>query len=124
MTASFSFLSTQQRVCIHLERKRGEGDASSLKLNLTDPCRTVPCQYNGRGMPGRRAGSPIAVYARVQCQEPKTGQEKVQFYCEDDSLLLFPIIYLWFNLLDELSTQTLNQLGSESVNYIVIIISK
>ena len=28
-------------------------------------------------MPGRRAGSPIAVYARVQ---PKTGQEKVKFY--------------------------------------------
>ena len=21
----------------------------------------------------------------VQCQEPKTGQEKVQLYCEDDS---------------------------------------
>ena len=39
-------------------------------------------------MPGRRAGSPIAVYAGVQCQEPKTGQEKVQFYCEEDLLFL------------------------------------
>ena len=39
-------------------------------------------------MPGRRAGSPIAVYSQVQCREPKTGQEKVQFYCEDDSLFL------------------------------------
>ena len=39
-------------------------------------------------MPSRRAGSPIAVYARVQCREPKTGQEKVQFYCKDDSLFL------------------------------------
>ena len=39
-------------------------------------------------MPGRRAGSPFAVYARVQCREPKTGQEKVQFYCEDDLLFL------------------------------------
>ena len=29
-------------------------------------------------MLGRRAGSPVAVYARVQCQEPKTGQQKVQ----------------------------------------------
>ena len=28
------------------ERKMVGGDASSLKLNLTDPCRTVPCQYN------------------------------------------------------------------------------
>ena len=26
-------------------------------------------------MPGRRAGSPIAVYVHVQCQEPKTGQQ-------------------------------------------------
>ena len=31
----------------------------------------------------------IAVYARVQCREPKTGQERVQFYCEDDILFLF-----------------------------------
>ena len=30
-------------------------------------------------MPGRQAGSPIAVYAGVQCREPKTGQKKVQF---------------------------------------------
>ena len=31
-------------------------------------------------MPGRQV--------RVQCREPKTGQETVQFYCEDDSLFL------------------------------------
>ena len=38
-------------------------------------------------MLGRRAGSPFAVYVivQVQCREPKTGQEKVHFYCEDDS---------------------------------------
>ena len=28
------------------------------------------------------------MHARVQCQKPKTGQEKVQLYCEDDSLFL------------------------------------
>ena len=39
-------------------------------------------------MPGRRAGSPIVVYARVQCREPETGQQKVQFYSEDNSLFL------------------------------------
>ena len=39
-------------------------------------------------MPGRWAGSPVTVYAQEQCREPKTGQEKVQFYCEDDSLFL------------------------------------
>ena len=72
-----------QRVCT----SRGEeGVASPLKLNLTDPCRTVRCQYHGWGMPGCRAGSPFAVYAWVQCREPKTGQKKVQFYCKDDWL--------------------------------------
>ena len=30
-------------------------------------------------MPGRRTGSPFAVYARVQCREPKTRQEQVKF---------------------------------------------
>ena len=74
---------------INTERKeKVGGDSSSLKVSLTDACRTVPCQYNGWGMPGRWAGSPIAVYTRVQCREPKTEQEKVQFYCEDDSLFL------------------------------------
>ena len=28
------------------------------------------------------------VYAQVQCRKPKTGQEKVQLYCEDDSHFL------------------------------------
>ena len=35
-------------------------------------------------MPGRPAGSPIAVYAQVQCREPKTGKQKVQLYWEDN----------------------------------------
>ena len=30
----------------------------------------------------------IAAYEQVQCREPKTGQKKVQFYCEDDSYFL------------------------------------
>ena len=29
------------------ERKGVGGEASSVKLNLTDPCRIVPCQYHG-----------------------------------------------------------------------------
>ena len=66
----------RHRVSKELERKKIGGHASSLKLNLTDPWRTVPCQYHGWGMPGRWAVSSIAVYARVQCREPKTGQEK------------------------------------------------
>ena len=60
---------------------------STSKLNLTDTCRTVPCQYHAWGMPGRQTGSPIAENARVQCREPKTGPQKVQFYCNDTWML-------------------------------------
>ena len=35
-------------------------------------------------MLGQRAGSTVSVYAQVQCQEHKTGQQKVQFYYEDE----------------------------------------
>ena len=38
---------------VHLEGKRGgpeEGVTSSLKLNITDPCRTVLSQYHGCGL--------------------------------------------------------------------------
>ena len=49
-------------------------------------------------MPGRPAGSPIAVYARVQCREPKTGQEKVQllYIAKTIHFSYLPIIYLWY----------------------------
>ena len=78
---------------VHVERKRGGGRRFFTQIEPNWPLPyTVPCQYNGWGMPGRRrAGSPIVVYARVQCPEPKTGQEKVQFYCKDHLI----IIYLW-----------------------------
>ena len=75
------------------------GVTSSLKLNLTDPCRIVSCRYHCWGMPGRQAGSPFAVNTQVQCREPKTGPEKVQFYCEDDWLFLSSY-YLSMPLLD------------------------
>ena len=32
---------------VQQERKGVGGAASSIKLNLTDPCRIVPCQYHG-----------------------------------------------------------------------------
>ena len=37
-----------------------------------------------------------SICTSTQCREPKTGQEKVQFYCKDDSHL--PIIYLCIHL--------------------------
>ena len=68
---------------------RGEmGGATLLPCQIEPnwPLPYNPCQYDGWGMPGRRAGSPVSVYARVHCWEPKTGQNKVQFYCKDDWL--------------------------------------
>ena len=35
-------------------------------------------------MLGRRAGSTVSVYEQIQCREPKSGQQNVQFYCEDE----------------------------------------
>ena len=51
---------------VHLKRKRGGGWCffTQIEPNWPLPYSTVP----------------------VQCREPKTGQEKVQFYCEDDWL--------------------------------------
>ena len=50
---------TGHRVSTAIERKGVGGDDSSVKLNLTDPCRTVPQLRDAR-----RAGSPIAVKLR------------------------------------------------------------
>ena len=64
---------------MQLDGQRNGANSSTVELNLTFHCRTVPCQYHSSRMPGRQAGSPVTVYARVQRREPKTGQEKVQF---------------------------------------------
>ena len=76
------------------ERKRVGGDSSSLKLNLTDPCHTVPCQYHSWGMPGWQAGSPIAVYARIQCRGPKQGRKRFNYIVKTIHFSYLPIIYL------------------------------
>ena len=47
-------------------------------------------------MPGRQAGSGFWQVLYIQCQEPKTWQQKVQLYHEDDPLLSSSYtIYLW-----------------------------
>ena len=75
---AFCFLHPRGRmVCIEkvqLERKRGEGDASSLNLNLTDPCRAVPFQYHCLGIPCRPAGwETVSVYClrEYNAESPK-----------------------------------------------------
>ena len=105
------------------ETGRGPGFFPQIEPNH-DPCRrrTVPCQFHGWGMPGRWAGSSIAVYARVKCWEAKTGQEKVPFYilyCKEDSLfrssyylsmqvLLHIHSILWSNMKDYFTSSRLN----------------
>ena len=64
--------------------KRVWGDASSLKLNLTDPCHTGP-------VPQLRDARPAGW---VQCQEPNTGQEKFNSIVKTIHFSYLPIIYL------------------------------
>ena len=75
----------------------GKGRGPTLLLSNWTYLSTVVI-YRGWGMAGRRAGSSVAVYAQVQCQEPKIGQQKVQISSEDETLCpsVF-IIYLWFH---------------------------
>ena len=73
--------SSEPKEYVHLERKWVGGYASSLKLNLTDPCRTVPWLRDAR-----LAG--WVTYCRIcTSTKPKTGQNKVQLFCKDDWLL-------------------------------------
>ena len=71
------------------------GNTSSLNLNLTDPCRPVLCQYHSWGMPGRRAGSSIAVYTPVQCRDPKQGRKRFNNIVKTIHSPYLPIVYLW-----------------------------
>ena len=48
-------------------------------------------------MPGRRA----AVYARVQCREPKTGQQKVQLSWKTKHVAHLGILFIYGDTYDE-----------------------
>ena len=88
-------LSTRQRVCTSKGEKGRGWYLFHVKLNLADPCRTIPCQYHLWGMLGRQAGSTVSVYAQVQCREPKTGQQKVQFSRKTKSFVNMGMINLF-----------------------------
>ena len=78
--------------------KQEGADASSVKLNLTFHYSTETGRYRGGGMPDRRVGSPVTVYAqvRVQCREPKTGQQKVQFSNKTKHFACLGILFICF----------------------------
>ena len=46
-------------------------------------------------MTGRRAGTSVAVYARVQCREPKTGKRKVQFSSKTKHFAHLGILFMY-----------------------------
>ena len=76
---------------VHLKGKCEGATLLPCQIEPNWPLLNHPCQYDGWGMPGRRAVSPVSVYAWAHCREPKTGQQKVQFYCKDD--FLWPSCY-------------------------------
>ena len=87
------------RVITHLERKRGEGDASSLKLNLTDHCRTMPVPLF-IGMPGRQAGSSVSVYARVHWYNAESPKHSRKGFNSQGRRNTFPIWLYSLSLLE------------------------
>ena len=66
---------------------------SPIKLNLTDPCRTVPWHYHGWGMPGRRAGSPTVL--QYNAESPKQGKKRFNSIVKTIYFSYPPIIFLF-----------------------------
>ena len=66
---------------VQQERKGvGGGYASSVKLNLTDPCRIVAWLRDARP---RRAGSPIAYMREYNAERPKQGRKGFNSFFKD-----------------------------------------
>ena len=101
-------------------------NTSSIKLNLTDPCRTVP-------VPQLRDARPAGWVTNCSIsgstmQRPKTGQEKVQFYCEDD-LLFLSSCYLSVDIVESdsevpLTPQSLTHFYDTSESYSVMSLTQ
>ena len=77
-------------------KKKGV-DASSIKLNLTDPCRTntVPVQWLRDARMAGWVTCCSTVYARVQYREPKTGQLKVKLSWKTKHFAHLCILYIY-----------------------------
>ena len=78
----FMLVATHRIITARKEKGWRQHFFHQIEPTVTDPCRTVPCQYHSWGKTDQWTGS------QVQCREPKTGLEKVQLYCEDDSHFL------------------------------------
>ena len=76
--------------------KRGKwekGDASSLKLNLTDPCRIVPCQYHClMFMDARPVGwGQLLQYMReYNAKSPKQGRKRFKSQGRRNTFPIWP----------------------------------
>ena len=93
LNARTKFQETCTKTRGHLKNVHRRKCNSGTRTQLCLPYSTVPVPQLREAR--RRAGSLIAVYAPVQCWEPKTGQEKVQFYYEEWRRFIFPIFLLF-----------------------------
>ena len=73
-----------------------KGGVFFTKLNLSDPCRTVQCQYHGWGMPGRRAEVTCCNICTSTMPRAQSRTAKGSTLMEDETLCPSGyIIYLW-----------------------------
>ena len=68
------------RKIILQDGKRQVANSSSVTLNLTAPCRTVPCQYHGWGMPGWQAGSLLQNMREYNAKSKKQDRQRFKSF--------------------------------------------
>ena len=74
----------ERALCISLERTRPHKYFLGNNGFYWNPETGEISLDPGKNVPQSMQLPPFAVYAQVQCREPKTGQLKVQLYYEDD----------------------------------------
>ena len=73
-----------------MDKEWAEG---KLKLNLTDPCRTVPCQYHVEGCQASGLGHLLQFmreYIQYNAESPKQGKKRFNSIAK-----IFPIFLLF-----------------------------
>ena len=73
---------------------KGRGVTSSHKLNLTDPCRIVPCRYHCWGMPGQRLGHLLQYMRKYNAESPKQGNKRFNYIVKTINIANLGMIYL------------------------------
>ena len=79
-------------LCTTRELKR-RGVTSSRKLNLLDPCHTVPCRYHCWGMPGHGLGHLLQSIRKYNAESPKQGRKRLNSIVKRINFSYLPHIY-------------------------------